>query len=859
MQRKFGDKANAAHATVRRMRSAECRMRNEEFRNPRSAIRTRMSRELCSPVVARTILRVGRRGENMKVAKISAALIALAACAAAQLGTSVRGRVSDEKGPVAGAVVTAVLVDDSDKTFSTITNADGEFYLSPRPAGTYLVSASFTRNNKHGVSATKTVRILYEGLTEVDLEIISYEPIREKVSVSVGESQTVEQVSKTVDVIDGQAMRDRADFSLIESLRTIPGFRVQQSGGFGRLATVKTRGLRNSDTAVLLDGIRFRDATAITGDASPFISDITLTSVDRIEVLRGSGSSLYGTNAIGGVVDFQTPNARQGTHGQIGGAFGGLGLGRFRGNISHGTDGGRFGIGAGVSRTVYTKGIDGDDDAHNTNFQTRVDASPFEKTHISGRIFFGDADVRLNTSPNTLGTLPASNASIIEAVPGVNFTPDLNDADNIQDSRFLSGQATLDHAFNDQFFLRAFYQGLKTRRAITNGPLGVGFQPFPGPDTDKFDGLINTVNGRLTWSPSPVSRLSGGYEFESEDFDNDHITPTAADNFSVRAKQSSNTFFVQELLSLAKGRLQLAGGFRAQFFSLDQPVFTPATNPTYQNLVLNDPPNAYTGDGSVSYYFASTGTKLRAHIGNGYRVASLYERFGTFYSGFFGYSNTGDPNLEPERSVAVDAGIEQSLLDQRVRLSGTYFYTDITNAIDFAFCVPQCLPSPDPFNRFAGYYNTDGRIARGVETSADINPTSKTRIFTSYTFTNSDERNPLNVFIRTSPGIPSHVFTLVATQRIGRAWVNFDFAGTSSYLFPFYNFNFATFEEKYYMYRFEGSRKGDVTAGYTFGFNKENLSLRVYGTVENVFNQEYFENGFRTAKATGRIGMTFGF
>src|SRR5206468_12458774 len=114
----------------------------------------------------------------------------------------------------------------------------------------------------------------------------------------------------------------RADFSLVEALQTIPGFRVQQLGGFGRTASIKTRGLRNQDTAVLIDGIRFRDASAITGDASPFLSDFTLTSVNRIEVLRGSGSSLYGTNAIGGVIDFQTPEPQQGWHGQVSGAAG---------------------------------------------------------------------------------------------------------------------------------------------------------------------------------------------------------------------------------------------------------------------------------------------------------------------------------------------------------------------------------------------------------------------------------------------------------------------------------------------------------------------------------------------------------
>ncbi len=777
-----------------------------------------------------------------------------------QNGATISGRIS---GFIENSTITVEIwsqPDGSKFNRKTVADRDGKFRFENVPDGKYYILASIDITDGT-LDGNKTIRIS-NGVSqniEIPLQLRGF-PIREHVTISAGFNQMIEQVSKTVDVIDSQQMRDRADFSLPESLRTIPGFRVQQLGGFGRTANIKTRGLRNQDTAILLDGIRFRDATAITGDASPFLSDFTLTSVDRVEVLRGSGSSLYGTNAIGGTVDFRTPEAKRGTHGQIGGAFGGLGLGRFRGNISHGTDNGKFGITAGVSRTVYTKGIDGQDDAHNTNFQTRVDANPFSRTHISGRIFYSDADVRLNTSPNTFGTLPASNAAVIDAIPGVNFTPDVNDPDSIQTSRFFSGQVAVDHVFSNKLLLRSFYQGLDTTRRNTNGPLGIGFQQFPGPDTDRFAGLIQTFNSHFTWIPNGVSRTTAGYEFETERFENDHITVTAADNFLVRARQSSNTVYVQELLSLAEGRLQFAGGFRAQFFSLKKPTFLPVNNPTYQNLTLDNPPTAYTGDGSVSYFFNSTNTKLRAHFGNGYRVPSLYERFGTFYSGFFGYSNSGDPNLSPERSVAFDAGVEQSFLSGRVRMTGTYFYTDITNAIDFAFCVPQCLPFPDPLGRFGGSYNTDGRIARGVETSADINPTRSTRVFTSYTFTNSDERNPLNLFIRTSPGIPSHQFSMVATQRIGeRFWVNFDFVGTSSYLFPFYNFNFLTFEEKYYMYRFKGSRRGDVTAGYTFGFKQEKLSLRVYGTVENVFDQEYYENGFRTAEATGRIGMTFAF
>lgn len=798
----------------------------------------------------------------MKILIACFTLCLLSVFAFGQQSATLTGRVSHHGVPESQAVVEITLKSDPSVTYRTTADAAGNFKIQNIRSGRYKITARGRENSGREIDVTATDEISLKGGTSsgIALELLAYfEQIRETVTVAAGEDQPVEQVSKSVNVIDGQEMRDRADFALIDSLRTIPGFRIQQSGGFGRLATVKTRGLRNSDTAFLLDGIRFRDVTAITGDASPFISDFTLTSVNRIEVLRGSGSSLYGTNAIGGVIDFRTPEAASGTHGQVSGALGGLGLRRFRGNLSHGFANGKFGITSGVSRTVYTKGVDGDDSAHNTNFQTRVDANPFTRTHISGRIFFSNADVMLNTSPNTFGPLPASNAGVIDALPNVNFSTDVNDPDHIQHSRFFSGQATFDHAINDHLILSGFYQGLKTRRLDTNGPLGVGFQPFPGPDTDRFAGTIHTLNGRLTWSPNSMSRLTGGYEFESENFENDHIVPTALDNFSVRAKQTSNTVFVQELLNLADGRLQLAGGFRAQIFHVSQPIYTPATNSPYQNLVLNDPANAYTADGAFSYFFRSTNTKIRAHVGNGYRVPSLYERFGTFYSDFFGYSNSGDPNLAPEKSIAADAGIDQTFLKGRVKLTGTYFYTDITKAIDFAFCVPRCLPFPDPLFRFSGYYNTDGRVARGLETSAELNPTSSTSIFTSYTFTNSDERNPLNLFVATSPGIPSHVFTLVATQRFGKAWVNFDLTGTSSYLFPFYNFNFMTFEEKYYVYRFKGQHRGDLTAGYTFNLGSDKKTLRVYGTVENMFDQQYYENGFRTPRANVRIGTTFGF
>lgn len=796
---------------------------------------------------------MGRKGVVMKALKIIGIIWALCLGVFAQQSVTVSGRISAGLGrtPVQATVI---IKQNGQEIRRTTSDAAGAYRFDGVPAGEYKIVAEFGLKTGTMNTLEKALVVNENSHVVVDFDLGAFIsqlysiPNPETVTVSAGESQSVEQVSKTVNVIDAQEMRDRADFSLAETVREIPGFRVQQSGGFGRLATIKTRGLRNQDTAVLIDGIRFRDPTAITGDASPFLGDFTLTSVSKIEVLRGSGSSLYGTNAIGGVLDFQTPIPQRGTHGQIGGAFGGLGLGRFRGNISHGTENDKFGVSAGFSRTVYTKGIDGQDNAYNTNFQPRFEFNPRSGTNISVRFFLSDARVRLNTSPDTAGTLPPSTSTIINAEPNVNFLPDQNDPDSIQRSRFFSAQVAVNHVVNSKLVLSGYYQGLKTKRTNDDGPLGPGFQSA---FTSIFDGTIQTVNGHLNWKPVEQNELTAGYEYESEKFGNKGTTPSGTDDFTLNARQASNTFYVQDMVSLLHGRLQFAGGFRAQTFSLERPICS-GTCPAVHNNTAS-PPTAYTGDGSVSYYLERSATKFRAHVGNGYRVPSLYERFGSFF--FFGaFSPLGNPALKPERSTAFDVGIEQGLATGRVKLSGTVFYTRINDEITY-------LPTDD-FSA-PSYYNFDKHFSRGAEFSVKAQPTSSTDLFASYTFTNSDVRNfhrpfpvgPVFSSDRKAYGIPDHQFTFVATQRYKKMWVNFDFLATSTYLAPvFSNSTFNT-----YTYRFNGNRKGDLTGGYTIGFKNETRTLRIYGTIENVFNQEYYENGFRTAKLSPRIGMTFGF
>jgi outer membrane receptor for ferrienterochelin and colicin len=414
----------------------------------------------------------------------------------------------------------------------------------------------------------------------------------------------------------------------------------------------------------------------------------------------------------------------------------------------------------------------------------------------------------------------------------------------------MSGVFSVSHSFTNELSVNGYYSGLKTRRHNDNGPLGV---PFQFESTSFNEGLIHTTNAGVTWTPKNHI-VKAGYEFEHEKYFNENLTPGGFDDNFARAFQSSNTLFVQDVIGLFQGKLQLAGGARVQWFDLKTPEFS-LNNSLYPNVTAIDPEAAYTFDGAASYFFESSGTKIRAHVGSGYRVPSLYERFGSYFSTFPspGFVALGDPELKPEKTIAFDAGIEQYAFKNKARFSATYFYTHLKDIIGFGN-----VPQPDVNNRFSGYLNTKGGIARGGEFSADIKPTDSTDIFTSYTFTNSDQRTEQisgSGIIRTL-GIPNHQFTLVATQRFKRFWVNFDLLVSSSYLAPFFGSSppYLT-----YAYRFDGNRRGDLTGGYTFKLNSDKYDLRLFGTIENIFDNEYFENGFRTAGANGRVGLSFGF
>lgn len=797
-------------------------------------------------------------------------LIAVAASVTVQAQTTaITGHVKDPQG--ANLPVATVKLHGPDRTFSLVTSTDssGEYSFKNLAPGDYIVEAEASG---FGLAA-QSVNVKQRQTITLDITL-QLSGIRSAVVITASDTpQTVDEVSKALTVVDKLEIEERDEMAITEALRVVPGLRIQQLGGPGSFTSIKARGLPSEDTAVLIDGIRFRDAAATQGDASGFLEDLMVTNESRIEVLRGSGSSLYGSNAVGGVVNVVTDEGGGPIHGSILGEGGGLGLFRTRAQLAGGINNNRVVYSGGFSFFNVSRGIDDHDEARNASGRGRILFRLTPNATLSGRIYTAKSRLQLNNNPQAIGNLPAT--GIVDAIPlspaeqlrfeagippsqlvigAAAFVPAANDPDNLRESSFFDGAVVFTHRPSESIGYTISYQGLATNRSGTNGPLGVGFQPFGGTTRSDFDGRIHTLNARLDIKAARVNHLTGGYEFESESFRNPSFQVNPADNSDVDVAQRSHALFIQDQLRLLDERLQISAAFRTQFFRLQQPVFTPAASAPYAGIKFQSPPTAYTGDGSVAYTFRSSGTKLRGHVGNGYRAPSLFERFGSSFDSFFGYSVFGDPRLEPEKSIAFDAGIDQSFHSGRVHTSATYFYTELRRIIFFDFSGLIDFAT-DPFGRFGGYLNTNGGIARGVEVEVRATPIRTLNVVGAYTFTKAQQRTPQVPGTIRSLVIPVHQFSLVATQRFGRRLlINFDFSSSSNYLGPI--IDPATFTSR--GYRFKGMAKADVGASYSLPLG-EKRQLRFFGYVDNLFDREYFESGFRTPGRTGRAGASFSF
>src|SRR6185295_6122672 len=512
--------------------------------------------------------------------------------AQAQTAAAISGYIKDPQGAnVPGATVRLY---GRERSFSlvTVTDSNGAYSFKKLAPGEYLVEAEASG---FALAPAQAVAVERGKPTTHDVTL-ELSGLRSAVVITASDTpQTVDEVSKALTVVAAQEIDERNEIGIPEALRVVPGLRVQQLGGPGSLTSIKTRGLPSEDTAVLIDGIRFRGADAPQGVASGFLEDLIVTDVSRVEVLRGSGSSLYGSNAVGGVVNIVTDEGGGPLHGSVLGEGGGLGLFRTRAQLAGGARNNRVVYSGGFSFFNVASGIDDEDEARTTSGQGRILFRLTPTATLTGRIYTARSRLELNTNPEGFGILPP--AGIIEAIPFSTFIPDVNDPDSLRKGNFFDGAVTFTQRPTETFGYTISYQGLVTNRSSINGPLGNGFQPFGGTTRSDFDARIHTLNARVDLRAGRVNYITGGYEFENESFSNPSFQVNPADNSDVDVAQKSNAFFVQDQLRFLDDRLQIAAAFRAQLFRLQTPEFTPAASAPYAGITFQSPPTAYTGDG----------------------------------------------------------------------------------------------------------------------------------------------------------------------------------------------------------------------------------------------------------------------
>ncbi len=803
---------------------------------------------------------------------------ALAACAAllrAQDVTAITGTVRDPQGRVVPGAQLHLYRKDARSAASTTSSSEtGTYRFGDLAPGMFLLEAEHDQFQ----TSIVTVQVERGALKKVDISLALAGVSQSVIVTAAGQAQTPDEVSKAVSVVSHDEIIDRDNYSLSDILTTIPGLQIRNEGGPGQFTAMSFRGLPNSAGAILVDGLRFRDASTTQGDASSFFSALNFIDADHIEILRGSGSSLYGTNAVGGAVNVVSDQGGGPTHGDLQVEGGNIGFFRTRGSIAGAALGDRLQYSAGILHLNVMSGVDGQDANRSTGLQTfiRYDFTP--KMSVSGRFWGSDNFTQLNNSPTSYG-IPAAdipNTTLVPAIPlsiagvrallaggtpnfgNATYIPDANDPDSRLSSRFENAAFIFRDLLTPRVNWQASYQLVHTDRVYENGPLGIGFQP-EALDYGKYAGTIQTAGLRGTAQLTPWMSLTAGYEFEREDyFDHQGNNLPAPDRIIERTNihQNSNSGFFATQLSLLNQRLQISLSGRAQNYLLSTPDFQyGGTQNPYAGISVNAP-SALTGDASVAYLIPRSNTKLRAHVGNSYRAPALYERFGGgFYNdpvtGAVIFTPYGDPRLSPDRYNSFDTGVDQYLFGTRLRVSATVFYTRIVQLIDFN-SNGMIDPNTDPFGRSSGYINGAGGISRGAEVSVEAHPISTLTFSASYAYVSADTDQDTEVpgFFRVFDA-PRHSVTLVVTKQwTSRFTTTVDFFHYSSYYDPSVGYLQA--------YLFPGYGKADVVASYKF-WTGEHKSARFYGRVDNLLNETYYVSGFLAPRATFITGVGYSF
>lgn len=454
-----------------------------------------------------------------------------------------------------------------------------------------------------------------------------------------------ERLPARITVIDREAIEDRGYVSLIDALREAPGIVAVQNGTPGSLTSVFSRGTNSKHTLALYDGIRLNDASAPNGQYN-FGQDL-LGDLERVEVLRGPASSIYGSDAIGGVINLIP---RRGAEGGFNGYYD-FSLGDLetrRGSVGAAGTVGSFSYGLSLE-AFDTEGFDqipgrfalrtGDPDG-----ATIATISGTARYAITDRLSI-DGLVRFREASSEFDTFSGGPSSSLRA-----DDPDLE----VDYDRYTVGRLGADLVVSDALSTRVAFGRMTNERAEVNG----------GVRTSSAEGERAFADAIGTFTPASSGFLRNpAVTFGVQWFDDEIVVPATA--FAGRlARSESNTGYF----------LVAQSGFGA-------PLDVTASVRTDDNEALGD--NTTYNLGFV-LSLESWGLPVRflASHGTSFKAPTLNERFST--SAF----NVGNQNLAPEEGKSSEFGFDLVLeedADHAIEFGATYFESTITNLIEYNF------------------------------------------------------------------------------------------------------------------------------------------------------------------------------
>jgi vitamin B12 transporter len=528
-------------------------------------------------------------------------------------------------------------------------------------------------------------------------------------------------VGSSTTVITREQIDLRQARYVTDLLRSVPGFAVSQVGATGSQTQVRVRGAEANHVLVLIDGVRANDPAS--GDE--FRWELLSTGdVERIEIVRGPQSSLWGSDAISAVVHVITRSG--GERPGIGGYAEGGSHNTVNGGLNGGFGGKRWSLGFGVER-LDTDG-------------TNISRSGTE-----------DDDSNMTTASLSSQIRPSGNLDIKLGIRAVDAYAQFDPVDF-----FVSGLPTDGDVATDS---ERIYLNADTTLSTLDGRLvhRLNARYLNTDNRNLSDGSLNssTASDRKTLTYQTDVQLGENLLSLAVEHERTHFEQRGEIGFGDPNQDQDMS--VNSFIADFQGK------------SLDR--LTWLLSARYDDN--SDFDSAVSGRLSLAYTLGDS-TLLRANVGSARKAPTFIERYG-FFPGQF----TGNPDLKPEKSLSYDLGIDQVFIDGAFEVQLMVYYQDLEDEINgFVF-------DPDTF-LFTAENSAGDSTRKGVEAAATLKLAENLSLGGSYTYTDSEESNEPGSDVRELRR-PRHSGSLYASYRYlderANLTVAADYGGTSTDIF----------------------------------------------------------------------------